>query len=611
MEDYMLRYLNCLDQIERFLKPDSESDGELLVRQLSRNSRQILTIRRQNDQMLQEKLFPLLDNPQSLSTSQAAGLLDFAQRLTSDKPLAYRIHQALLQYARSLNSPDSLIPQLYRTGIACYNIYNPPVFRHLDRRLYGYFAEGASYLDVYDQITNSETRQYLHRCLGNQVVACDVEESYEAYILHMDLIRDELDLWNDPYFRRQNPEIPWDRYILAAHEHRSAMLAVLRTPESNPDHYDVPALHRQEIEDSCVYLYRHYLRRLQQSGVPVPMRWHYNYYISLFHNARIPIHELLNRLNALYNLSDPADYSAEGMQANLSLPIRFLFYLQHFVSEDDPYPQQDALRTVMVRNIIQYIGRCNTAGLLVQNVMDILPLYHPSDDMKDYLDLLLQFIIAQHIPTYIHSIVSAKLTRCLVSALLRLSPERLCGLCGSASVQEVTAKQEEILTFSYECALCHDIGSCFTRSISDIYSRSLFQEEVLLIQEHTRIGERSLSLHERTQPFCDAALGHHKWYNNRGGYPDSFDLDASPLRPLLAVLSVSDSLEAATDQWDRKYARPLTLDEICAEMEAGRDTRYAGYVLDCLSRPEVFNEIRKILNHDRQQIYCTAYQKLK
>lgn len=609
MEDFMLEYLESLRQIECFLDPNPDPDDQALIRQLTVNSKEVRRIRQHNDRILSRKVFPLLKDPKSISDSQAAALLEFTAQLTSDPFLAYRIHQALLVHARQSNSPDILIPQLYRTGIACYTIYSAPAFRHLDRRLYGYFEEGASYLDFYDQIPSSETRQYLHRCLGNQVVACDVDASFEQYILHMDLIRDELDLWNDPYFRRQNPEIPWDRYILSAHQHRSSMLSVLRTPESHPDHYDVTPLHRQEIEDSCTYIYRHYLRRLQQSSILVPLRWQYNYYMALFHNGKISITELLDRLNALYNLSDPSDYSQEGMCANLSLPVRLLFYLQTFLAPGQVYPKQDELRTVLVRNIIQYISRCNAAGLLVQNVMDILPLYHPSSDMKDYLDLLLQFIITQHIPTYIHSVVSAKLTRFLTGVMLQKSPERLCGLCAAMTPEEVLHKQKEILTFSYECSLCHDIGSCFTRNISDTYSRSLFPEEMLLIQEHTRIGYRSLSLHERTRPFQDAALGHHKWYNNAGGYPEEFDMSASPLRPLLSILSVCDSLEAATDQWDRKYASPLTLDEILSEMETGRETRYAGYVLDLLRQKPVLEEIQKILYEERLPVYYAAYRK--
>lgn len=86
-------------------------------------------------------------------------------------------------------------------------------------------------------------------------------------------------------------------------------------------------------------------------------------------------------------------------------------------------------------------------------------------------------------------------------------------------------------------------------------------------------------------------------------------MSASPLRPLLSILSVCDSLEAATDQWDRKYASPLTLDEILSEMETGRETRYAGYVLDLLRQKPVLEEIQKILYEERLPVYYAAYRK--
>ena len=49
-------------------------------------------------------------------------------------------------------------------------------------------------------------------------------------------------------------------------------------------------------------------------------------------------------------------------------------------------------------------------------------------------------------------------------------------------------------------------------------------------------------------------LGHHKTYDGKGGYPLEFDNLNSKYKSAIDLISISDSIDAATDVLGRNYA---------------------------------------------------------
>ena len=222
----------------------------------------------------------------------------------------------------------------------------------------------------------------------------------------------------------------------------------------------------------------------------------------------------------------------------------------------------------------------------------------------------LSLMRALHPPTYVHTLMVGEISRCLCRHVIRLAPERLTGIMGCQNVQEVRGREEEILTFIRDAAMCHDFGKIPLIELIFVYGRRLFDFEFDLIRHHADLGRKMLDRIPADRGFVDIARGHHKWYDDSAGYPEAFSLKDSPCEPLVDIVTVADCMDAATDSIGRSYNRGKTLDEYIDEVRAGSGTRYAPWLADILSCPEVHEELELILKVQREAFYKKTYHKL-
>ncbi|MBQ6903379.1 MAG: hypothetical protein IJQ26_02560, partial [Lachnospiraceae bacterium] len=101
------------------------------------------------------------------------------------------------------------------------------------------------------------------------------------------------------------------------------------------------------------------------------------------------------------------------------------------------------------------------------------------------------------------------------------------------------------------------------------------------------------------------------WYNNKGGYPDDFDMETTPYKTLIAIIACADCLDASTDTVGRSYKEGRTLDHYLAEVHAGSGTRYAPYLAEMLADRDVRADIEMLLAKGRDENYRQAYHVLK
>lgn len=102
----------------------------------------------------------------------------------------------------------------------------------------------------------------------------------------------------------------------------------------------------------------------------------------------------------------------------------------------------------------------------------------------------------------------------------------------------------------------------------------------------------------------DCALLHHLWYNGRGGYPRERHTDN---QPFVNIISIADSIDAATDNIGRPYGLGKTLEQLMEEFDGMKDTRYSGYICDLLHVDEIKREIEHTIDEKRKEIYCSIY----
>ena len=70
-------------------------------------------------------------------------------------------------------------------------------------------------------------------------------------------------------------------------------------------------------------------------------------------------------------------------------------------------------------------------------------------------------------------------------------------------------------------------------------------------------------------------------------------------------------MDAATDNIGRSYKAGKSLKDVIREVEAEAGTRYAGWLPELLSQPEVQEDLTRLLAEKRDQIYRETYQLLR
>ena len=191
--------------------------------------------------------------------------------------------------------------------------------------------------------------------------------------------------------------------------------------------------------------------------------------------------------------------------------------------------------------------------------------------------------------------------------MIETDPAALIGLLGCKTAAEVQARKPELLQTAYECGLYHDVGKSAVIMYIDTNSRSLLEEEFCCIQSHPVIGYSLLRDAGYEEHLAPAALYHHCFYNGQGGYPRDVPPCPQDIKGIVDVLTVADTLDAATDNIGRCYNRAKPLRTLVGELQAQSGTRYAPDVV-ALFRDKTFCEVlAQKLDAERKKVYLKAY----
>lgn len=108
------------------------------------------------------------------------------------------------------------------------------------------------------------------------------------------------------------------------------------------------------------------------------------------------------------------------------------------------------------------------------------------------------------------------------------------------------------------------------------------------------------------------AVGHHKTYDGQYGYPMEFDNVHAPDKILIDIVSICDSLDAATDYLGRSYAKNKSFGQVLQELQRGSGCRYSKEIVEVIAKSEPLQkELEKLLLYDREIICLKLYTKMK
>ena len=228
------------------------------------------------------------------------------------------------------------------------------------------------------------------------------------------------------------------------------------------------------------------------------------------------------------------------------------------------------------------------------------------DEKYEFLE---KTIIMRQPYTYIHSLMVSKIARLIGSEIINVRPGLFAGVRNYETAEKVITWKRELLNYIERCGLLHDIGKCLIVDVVNEQSRRLDDSEFKIIKKHPSAGVKYLEGDPDFSSYIDVIEGHHKFYNGKGGYPESFDNTASPVRFIIDLITIADCMDAALDRLGRNYAHGKTFDDLFKELEADAGIRYNPDILEIIAASPALKEKLEYLTGDgRTEVYYQAYE---
>ncbi|MBQ7506167.1 MAG: HD domain-containing protein [Lachnospiraceae bacterium] len=239
----------------------------------------------------------------------------------------------------------------------------------------------------------------------------------------------------------------------------------------------------------------------------------------------------------------------------------------------------------------------DTLALLFQKMLPLM------DGIGEKESMLTRLILMRQPITYIHCLMVEQLVEKIGTELLVKRPAYFSRLRAMGY-----SSDEAIMNYLKRAARLHDIGKCQTAGVVNLQNRALTELEFSYIRLHPRKGRVFLQNDPEFAPYYDVMEGHHKWFDQTAGYPDDQDNSHSPYKNIIDLITICDSIDAATDRLGRNYADGKDFSTVLAELKAESGTRYNPEIVSCIEKSEVLQKtISALTGEGRKRIYFKAF----
>ncbi|MBO4375556.1 MAG: hypothetical protein J5829_10675 [Lachnospiraceae bacterium] len=606
--------------IKKFDSAESYSE------RLSSNFKKIGELAAINREMLDSKLYPLLNSEDALDGELSDELEELADTLLSvagdeedfenlDLPIAFLIGERLLKDVAESDDINSKIRKMDEQIIVCYSMMNMTERIFTDPKISADYKDkgvaiGDEFIkmldkDVFLTITDMECRDivltdarfmtsFFERTSGDDAVNRK----------NIEILDTMMRVASDMFYHEAVPEFDWDYFTYRVLEYYVQCTDIFNARGFAPDLLEKICDRADEL-DKLFAVNPEYFGDIPGS----------NFY---------PVHAARSRCLAgrmskedyraflldRYEKRDRVDFSVDGGCENVLVPLETLCLI-------DP-KNLSAEDVTLIRTLYQglsaYLFRIPNTGVmsfLLEFFTVIITNFIEIPSGVSFEDFVLQCLAAMHPPTYVHSRMVGQISERVAYHILRLQPEIFIGMPGCKTKEDVLERKDEILSYTYHAALCHDFGKISIIDTIFVYGRKLLDLEFNIIKTHPVTGGEFLRSHESTKTYADVAIGHHKWYDDSKGYPFDFKTADSPYKPVIDIVLCADCLDAATDTVGRSYNRGKDLNDYIGELKEGSGTRYAPWLPGIFEHEEVFRDIEYLLKVGRHDTYQETYNLLK
>ena len=620
-EELYNEYIVRTAEIRRLSTPSLEEidNADDYSRKLRSNFTRIGELAEENRQFLNDVFFPLIKSNNMLSKEQIHELMGFGNELINsevieslDIPVMTMLSDRLFSDADNkrdlyskIRSLDSLMDTYCELTRMTMRIRAYPAIQSHYRDTgfeIGYFFNDLLDKDKFLQIDDMECRRLVLKDALYSIAF------FDGYHSDPDLNEEQLEqlekmlsVAEDPFYKEAVPGFDWDNFTF-----RTLGYYAAATEQCNVCGFNKKQLDKiSERSGQLMSFLEEKKNKLALSSGEeeyIRARYHRNLYLA----GKASAAEYREKLLEIYRLRDAHDYSDGMAYLNLAVPLEYICLLD----KNELTPKDRLILRDLYRNFTSYafhLPNGGTMSTLLEYYAQIIDRFIEVSSGITFEEMIVNLLAAFHPPTYVHSVMVAQITECLCGHLIRLHPELLTGVLGAASPEEVTERRDEIINFAYHSGLCHDFGKLMIIDTVFVYGRKLFGMEFDLIRTHPKTGYELLSRYPSTKAYAEIALGHHKWYDNSKGYPESFDTSKSSVKTIIDLVTCADCLDAATDTVGRSYKKGKSIEEFIDEIKAGSGTHYAPWLPELLTDPKTSEDIGYMLRESRQNNYRDTY----
>lgn len=597
--------------LERYNKLDDQTfDGgetrEDIIGRLLEISRVKKEIQSEDNDIISEYITKYERDPECIDAGAAKMLQDFLSTLIDkngaciDAPIAFRISKLLLQYYQRTGDTERIIEALERC-----TVFDIIMKEHLDDyagSVYPLMAE--RYLDDFDSLSERSQRAIVNCWLYSVINRRDMTFGLKKY--------KEIKEKFEEIRRKKGEDFMWSQYILCKENTLGFTLEACRRTEYAKKRGGVTKEPLIDLEKEAPYIaeladdLRAVLESEEQKNAIYDKVVARLYCIEAdYHLGRITLEELLEKLEKY--LEPNEEYNAmEQCSALFTGGSYYLDYLCKCSRYEEKYILDKSMEIVKrvlgkAKDIERYLGgyQTNYCVLMLVNSASAIV------DFDSFQSTVLSATIYANKALYVHTMMVKEIAGVILSYILEHDPQYVDGV-GGCEWEDSQEYREKMMKLMEKCVLFHDIGKYFCLDYVSNSSRNLTDDEFEVIKEHpanfSKIYQGKMS--SEVECVYDCALLHHLWYNEKGGYPRE---SHTANQPFVNIISIADSIDAATDNIGRPYGQGKTLAHLLEELEGMKDSRYSGYVCDLLHTEEVRTGIERILDEKRKEIYCDIY----
>jgi HD-GYP domain-containing protein (c-di-GMP phosphodiesterase class II) len=179
-------------------------------------------------------------------------------------------------------------------------------------------------------------------------------------------------------------------------------------------------------------------------------------------------------------------------------------------------------------------------------------------------------------------------------------------------LEDIGIRGADILDYIGCAAMLHDLGKCLTVGVINCQGRRLTEDEFECIKLHPKRALVFLKDDSDFNPYIDIMIGHHKFYDGSGGYPIDFDNTKSKYRIAIDIISIADSIDAATDILGRNYTMGKDFNTLLMELKESMGKRYNPDIVSLiLEDDELKDRLTYLVTEGREKVYFMAYKEIK